>query len=260
METMKIDVLHLGHLNCQYFRIVACEDETRPYKSPIVAILIRHPTLGNILYDTGNSPDHRQVYGSHINAIYPVGAFVSIQDALAAHGLRCADIDMLILSHLHFDHAGGLRYFAGTKAIQNIIVAESELRNAQQSVAAGEEGSAYVGPLFQVEGIRFRPISGTTELAPDLTLFVQQSHTPGVIGIILKTKSMGNVIVTSDTVYTRASWETQTPPGGHINKTTDEFFSNLERLQKLQRQYRATMFFGHDYDQVLEWSQKGTIE
>lgn len=260
MDNLKISLLYLGNLGCNYYRIVNCDDKSRMYLSPISAVLIQHPVLGNILYDTGNSPFSRHEYGSHINEVYPVEEFISIEEALAAKGLSCRDIDRLIFSHLHFDHVGGLRYFAGTKAIRNITVARAELLNACESVFTAEEHSAYRKSLFDVEGAVYHTIDGTVELAPDLTLFVQQSHTPGVIGMIVKTQTEGNLIFTSDTVYTRESWEQQLPPGGNINKTTSEFFSNMERLREMQKQYDATMIFGHDYDQIMEWSRKGTME
>lgn len=117
---------------------------------------------------------------------------------------------MLILSHLHFDHVGGLKYFAGTKGIKNIIVAEDELLSACRSVYTGESG-AYVKSLFDVDGAVYKTITGEVHLADDITLFVQKSHTPGVIGMRLNTKSKGNIIVTSDTVYTRESYEKQLP-------------------------------------------------
>lgn len=230
------------------------------YQSPVPAVLIQHPTPGNILYDTGNSPYSKREYGEHINEVYPVNEFISIEDALASKGLTCGDIDMLILSRLHFDHVGGLHYFAGTKAIKNVVVAEADLLNACKSVFTGEKNGAYVKSLFDVEGVVYKPIQGTVELAPELTLFVQKSHTPGVTGMIVKTQAEGNLIFTSDTVYTKASWEYLLPPGGNINKTTSEFFENIERLKELQKKYDAAMIFGHDHDQILEWSQKGTIQ
>ncbi len=260
MDGLKISVLYLGYLGCQYFRIVSCDDESRMYRSPISAVLIQHPALGNILYDTGNSPYSKWEYGARVNEVYPVEKFISIEDALAEKGLTCADIDLLILSHLHFDHVGGLRYFTGTKAIKNIIVAEADLLNACKSVFTKEAHGAYVKSLFDVEGAVYKPIQDTVELAPDLTLFVQKSHTPGLIGLIVRTRTEGNLIFTGDAVYARESWERLLPPGGDINKTTSEFFSNVERLKALQKQYDAAMIFGHDYDQIMEWSQKGTVE
>ena len=259
MNEPTLNVLPLGHLDCQYFRIVAGCDESRMYRSPVSALLIRHPRLGNILYDTGNSPYSRWEYGEAINSVYPVGSFVSIEQALSLHGLKCSDIDMIILSHLHFDHVGGLRYFQGTKAIKNVIVAETELQSACFSVFTGEEHSAYIKSLFDVEGVVYRPIRETTELAPDLTLFIQKAHTPGVTGLIVKTRTLGNVIATSDAVYTKETWETSTRYLRVINKGTEDFLANLQRLRDMQKHYDAVMLFGHDSEQIQEWSLKGDI-
>ena len=105
---MKISVLYLGRMEFPKFRLVQWDDEVEMIKSPAVAILIQHPTLGNLLYDTGNSPDHARVYTPDMLHNYPVVECISIKEALAAKGLTPDDIDRIIISHLHFDHAAGL--------------------------------------------------------------------------------------------------------------------------------------------------------
>ena len=40
---------------------------------------------------------------------YPITEMITIEEALAKEGLTPGDIDQLILSHLHFDHAGAWR-------------------------------------------------------------------------------------------------------------------------------------------------------
>lgn len=259
MAELQMSVLYLGHIETQYFQLVDCEDNSRLYRSPMLAVLIQHSELGNILYDTGNSPYHRIENGDELNQIYPVHEFISIEAALNEKGLKCADIDMLVLSHLHFDHVGGLRYFVGTKAIRNIVVAEDDLLAACKSVYTGESG-AYVKSLFDVEGAVYKPMNGTVRLADNLTLFVQKSHTPGVIGMLLKTKTRGNIIFTSDTIYTGESMEKQLPPGGNINKTVSEFYDNVALIKRMQAEYDATVIFGHDYEQALEWAASGAIK
>ena len=256
---MKISVLYLGRMEFPRFRLVQTEDQREMVKSPAVAVLIEHPELGNVLYDTGNSPDYASVYTEDMLHDYPLTECVSIKDALAEKGLTPDDIDLIILSHLHFDHAGGLKDFVGTKAIKKVLVAQEDLKNAYFSVMTGN-GGAYIRSLFDVEGVCFQTINETTKLAEDLTLFVQESHTPGVIGMILKTKNNGTIITTSDAVYTADSYHQELPPGGTINKTTSEFFDNLARIKAMEREYNATLLFGHDYDQILEWSAKGWIE
>ena len=84
--------------------------------SPALAILIKHPTAGYILYDTGNDDAWRDSYTDHIKEVYPISECLTIKEALAKEGLTPEDIDVLILSHLHFDHAGGMKYFVNTKS------------------------------------------------------------------------------------------------------------------------------------------------
>ena len=85
---MKISVLYLGRMEFPKFRLVQWDDEVEMIKSPAVAILIQHPTLGNLLYDTGNSPDHARVYTPDMLHNYPVVECISIKEALAAKGPR----------------------------------------------------------------------------------------------------------------------------------------------------------------------------
>ena len=256
---MKISILYLGKMEFPKFRLVDWKDEGAMVQSPAVAILIQHPTLGNILYDTGNCEDFSAVYTEEMLHDYPITEMISIQEALAQKGLTPDDIDLIILSHLHFDHAGGLKHFVGTKAIRRVLVSEADLKNAYWSVMTGN-GGAYIRSLFDVEGIQFQTIRETTKLAEDLELFIQASHTPGVIGMVLKTDHHGTILTTSDTIYTAESYEKELPPGGTINKTTDEFFDNLKRIKEMEKAYHATLLFGHDYDQIMDWVAKGVID
>lgn len=256
---MKISVLYLGRIECKKTHLIECDSESEMIKSPISAMLIEHPTLGNILYDTGNSPFLSTEYPKSVLDTYPVPEFISIEEALKEKGLTPADISMIIISHLHFDHAGGLRYFAGTLAIKNVLVSETELKNAYFQTMTGK-GGAYVKKLFDVDGIMYKTIREDTKLADDMELFIQNSHTPGVIGMLLKTKTKGNIIMTSDTVYTAESYKKELPPGGPINKTKKEFYDNLEKIKGMKEKYSAQLLFGHDYEQIVAWSREGRIE
>ena len=255
---MELEILDLGRIKCKKLELVETQDEAQEIYSPMVSVLIRHPELGVVLYDTGNSPFYSTEYSPEELETYPIDEFISIEDALAQKGLRPGDIDLLILSHLHFDHVGGLRYFRGTKAIKNVIVADADLREAYARTMTGD-GGAYIKCLFDVEGVTYRTIDEGLKLADDLELFVQRSHTPGCTGMIVRTEEKGTVIFTSDTVYTRESYEKALAPGGGINKTQDEFFENLDRIKEMEADLGATLFFGNDYDQAKEWREAGVI-
>lgn len=255
---MELEILDLGRIRCKKLELVATENKDEYLYSPMISVLIRHPELGNILYDTGNSPFYSTEYPAAELETYPIDTFISVEDALAEKGLTPADIDILIISHLHFDHAGGLRYFRGTKAVKNIYVADADLREAFARTMSGD-GGAYMKPLFDFEGVQYHPVEQGIKLADDLELFVQKSHTPGCMGMVIKTHDLGTVIFTSDTIYTRESYDKALAPGGGINKTADEFYENLERVKQMQAELNATLFFGHDYEQAQEWRNRGVI-
>lgn len=95
---------------------------------PSNVFLIHHPTAGYILFDTGYSAS---IYksgwrGKLYNLFNPT--FVKPSDEIAqkltADGIDSDEIRYIILSHLHPDHVGGLKFF--TKA--SIIVAEETLK------------------------------------------------------------------------------------------------------------------------------------
>ncbi len=252
---MKVSVLYLGRIECAKNDLIQCEDPTEQIKSPISAILIQHPVLGNVLYDTGNSPFYSSIYSEHARKTYPIPEFISIEEALDQKGLKPEDIDLIILSHLHFDHAGGLGYFRNAKALRHVMASEEEIKNAWLQVTTGNSG-AYARDSFDLKELCFEAVQTDTKLADDVELFIQKSHTPGLIGLILHTRDKGTLICTGDTVYTRENWDRQLPPGGSINKSHEEFFDNLVLLKQLQKQHDASMIFGHDYDQIRRLAQE----
>lgn len=259
MKNIRFSILYLGRLEFLKKHLMECDSETEMIQCLIPAVLIQHPTLGNILFDTGCTPLYNTEPSQEVRENFPVTEFISIEDALAEKGLTPSDIDTLILSHLHFDHAGGLKYFVGTNAIKNVIISEGDLKQAFFDVMTGNE-CAYCRQLFDVTGIQFQPISDTYDLADNLTLFVQKCHTLGVIGLKIKTENMGTVIMTGDTVYTQESYEKLIPPGGNNSKSKDDFFVNCEQLEELVQENDATLFFGHDEAQIKEWTQRGWMD
>ena len=38
------------------------------------------------------------------------------------------------------------------------------------------------------------------------------------------------------------------------------FFDNLKRIKEMEKAYHATLLFGHDYDQIMDWVAKGVID
>ena len=80
---MEVRILPLGGMDFPKHRLVRCQDPEEMLFSPAWAVLIRHPTLGNVLYDTGHSPAFLQGEMQRVLYDYPVRGIVPIQKALA---------------------------------------------------------------------------------------------------------------------------------------------------------------------------------
>lgn len=261
MKDLKLKILDLGAMEFAGEQLVTGLGKA-VIRSPMSAVLIDHPDRGYILYDTGNDDNWRETYPENIQKTFPITRLVSIQEALRKEGLETKDISCLILSHLHIDHAGGLKYFQNTKAGAHVIVAEDELRDALYRVHLIPDGKdgVYVRRLYAgLDGIGYSPIQGEVKLAEGITLFVQQSHTKGLIGMKVELENRGTVVFTGDTVYTREAFERELPPGGELNTSSSAFQNNVHRLKQMIKEAGAEAFFGHDAAQADEWEKQGWI-
>jgi glyoxylase-like metal-dependent hydrolase (beta-lactamase superfamily II) len=111
---------------------------------------------------------------------------------LAALGLAAEDIDLVVLSHLHFDHAGG-----GTRREADGTIAPA-FSNARYIVQRGEWEDATGGapelagayplenllPLYEAGRIDF--IDGDVEIVPGLSSLVTGGHTRRHQALILE--------------------------------------------------------------------------
>ena len=217
---------------------------------PSYCVLIEHPTLGRVLYDTGIAEDYAAIWPDEMLDLYRFDRLRSLRDSLAALQLTPADIDLIIMSHLHYDHAGNLRLFAGTKAGQKVLVSAAELTDAVQSVEASANGvsGAYFGPEFNgIAGISYETVSGDTVLAEGLELIALDGHTRGLLGLLVETENTGTVLFPSDAVYTALHYG---PPIVYpsLCMNPEAYKANIERLEEIRAARNGTIFFSHDID------------
>ncbi|MFH1092052.1 MAG: MBL fold metallo-hydrolase, partial [Pseudomonadota bacterium] len=83
--------------------------------SPMPVCLAVHPQ-GNVLFDTGPNPEVFEnpaaAWGGLARAFQPLGNSESgVVGQLKKIGFSPEDIKYVVMSHLHFDHAGGNRFF-----------------------------------------------------------------------------------------------------------------------------------------------------
>ena len=82
---------------------------------PVPAFLVRHPSVGAILVDTGLHPsvatDPRHNMGRTAAKHFSLAAGGDVPAQLRAKGLDAGEIEYVILTHLHLDHASAISEF-----------------------------------------------------------------------------------------------------------------------------------------------------
>lgn len=215
---------------------------------PSYAVLVEHPKIGRILYDTGCSPQWKTRWPAGLQGIFPWIREASLVDRLAEIDLKPSDIDYLICSHLHLDHAGNIDLFSGTECGRRVIASKQELMYAFYVCGIGPDPNvgAYVKADFaDIPGISYAPVDRDQELASGIELFLQPGHTPGVLGMVVHTKNTGSVIFTSDGIYSSKNYG---PPPNVPGLCYDSigFMDTVTKVRIMQKKYDAQLFFGHD--------------
>jgi glyoxylase-like metal-dependent hydrolase (beta-lactamase superfamily II) len=173
-----------------------------------------------ILVDTGNGEDFVAKYGDKLGSkfaeLYSIDSSgPSLKKSLAAHGLTFNDITDVILTHLHFDHAGGAtavidQQLKPTFPNAKYYVQTENLKTAQHPNI--REKASYLAPNFQplLDAGKLTLVDGSTKnLLPHISVWVSNGHTTGQQVVIVEDDTQkliycGDVIATS--THVRSAW------------------------------------------------------
>lgn len=112
-----------------------------------------------------------------------------LQGRLRHMGIDFAEIDMVVLSHVHWDTAANADLFPSAE----IVIHDRELAYAKAPDSHDDSTPAYVGRALRK--LRLRPISGEQEIAVGARIIELPGHSPGSIGLLV-----GNELLAGDAV------------------------------------------------------------
>jgi N-acyl homoserine lactone hydrolase len=223
---------------------------------PVPVYLVRHPTAGNVLIDTGLHPsiarDPSDNLGRFSGRHYRVEEGKDVISQLRERGLDASDIGVVILTHLHEDHASGIEGFPEAQ----FVVSATEWEGATTGSLPRLRGyirSHYDFAFdfstvdFDGEAIEsYGPFGRTFDLFGDgsVRLAYTPGHSAGHMSVILRLPRRDFVVI-ADAAYDWKQFDEQTQPSMMADE--HNWRRSLHELQAFRRTYPyALMVPGHD--------------
>ena len=247
-----------GHVVEGYGMATASEPDPEPNRGagPVYNLVIEHPEA-TILWDTGSHPEAgdghwpADLYDEFEH--YDADEY-RLDDGLEAAGFGIEDVDAVVATHLHVDHAGGLRHFAGTDV--PVFVHVEELKHAYYAAKTDEGGDLYVAADFDHE-LHWQPVHGhRVSFFEDVEFLHLPGHTPGLLGVFLhldgadEADEQESHLFVGDQADVRVNYDHGLPMGAKLLWDRPSWLESLRWLKDLERRHDATVYCGHDADDV----------
>ena len=150
---------------------------------PVHGFVVTHPG-GAVLVDTGvGGPQEWLDDWRVVNR--------SVADALAGLDMTPGDIDLVINTHLHFDHCG-----------QNAVFPHAPCYVQRAELARAERESPELYDWFGFANARFELLDGDAEIVPGLSVLATPGHTAGHQCVLVRTGDGAGDLLIGDAAYT----------------------------------------------------------
>lgn len=198
--------------------------------------LVRDPALYERFYP---DPAYRPVL--------PSDSGEPILEALDAVGVALEDISAVAVSHLHHDHAGGIKLFAGRVPIH---VQRPEFEYGMSNHPVPErEATARID--FDDPRIDWRLADGEVEIAPGLTAIPTYGHTAGHQSFMVELDPAvggGGYVFAFDAADLTENIEKEVPLGGFVGADPAVTLPAIRKLKALAADRGYLLVPGHDPD------------
>ena len=229
-----------------------------PLLVPCPAFLIRHPSAGAILVDTGLHPsittDPRENFGNLAARIArpELEAGEDVPAQLRSRGIEPTEIAVVVMTHLHFDHASGISEFPQSTFIlseEEWTAASTDRRPALRGYHPPHYDHAfdYRTVDFDRGGVSSYATFGRTfDLFGDgsIRLAYTPGHSAGHQSVIARL-SQRDFVIGGDVIYTYRQLDDAPPPPRPVD--AHQFRRSLQELRLFRREFpHAIITPGHD--------------
>jgi glyoxylase-like metal-dependent hydrolase (beta-lactamase superfamily II) len=183
-----------------------------------------------ILVDTGGSaPDGKSWMP------YERPAEQGLEAALAAFGVKPKDIDSVIFTHLHWDHASNNDLFPGA------VFFVQKLEYEQINDPLATEIPGFILPL--VRKTKYELLDGDMELFEGISVVLTPGHSKGHQCVLVDTGS-GRHIIGGDLVTLLENWNHEPKIPNGVYYDLGIISASMEKMSRIS----GTMLPGHDFE------------
>lgn len=229
---------------------------------PIGVFLIRHAD-GPILIDTGSSPECMK--SGYFPKLGYIGSLMTQLDVKEdegivtqleqQHGVKATDLQAIVLTHLHHDHAGGLEdIFKVAPNVPVYVSAEHWKAFGEHTSYASFQGCTpnrwpknFKPTLLHFDGPAVGPWKGSSPITKDgvITAVHTPGHVPGHASVVV-TDGPSTYFIAGDATYGVALLEREEPDGANSDPLTA--FESLKVIKEFARQRDVIVLPSHDVD------------
>ncbi len=238
-------------------RLRVLSDRSWAEPIPVQVFLISHPE-GNILFDTGLSPHckDKDYFPSwmptfRLTSRFDINESQGIDVQLREKGIEPKDLKAVIVSHLHYDHSGGLPDLADAP----IFLLEGDYEAFKEPLHATFEGATphqwpkNFDPSFlkAAAGAGIGPFEQTYPVTTDGKVVAVQTpgHVPGHCSLIVFAKD-ATYFLTGDATYSQEYLDRELTDG--VTATPMQAVDTVRKIKELARQMPLVILPAHDKD------------
>jgi N-acyl homoserine lactone hydrolase len=168
-----------------------------------------------------------------------------LEEALARAGILMEEIVEVAVSHLHNDHAGGLRHFAGRTPVH--------AQRAEVDYGLRDHPEPERHGIFRIDfddpRIDWRLADGDAEVAPGVSAVLTAGHTPGHQSFVVdldESVGGGGLVFAFDAADLTDNIDQELAIGGRIGVSPEASIEPIRRLKAIAAAKGYPLVPGHD--------------
>ena len=214
--------------------------------------LLRHPD-GDFLWDLG-LPTGLAGSGQQNNGVFTLSMERTLTDQLVEIGMFANDVDMISISHSHFDHTGQADQFQSAKwlvhAAEYAAMFPAEAGETGESAESNENDESSANPFIDFASLERQVFTGEHDVFGDGSVIILPTpgHTPGHTALLVNLPEAGPILLTGDLYHRHESRTLKRVP--RFNTDEAQTLVSIDTFEARATATGARVIIQHEMDDI----------